>query len=72
MACQLTIDSEVQDLAVGLVEATGVTIAPPDAALTEHCRSRVARAVEVGPEGGDERRQAVRRMLRRWLQTVRT
>ncbi|MHB8968962.1 MAG: hypothetical protein ACYC3X_02675 [Pirellulaceae bacterium] len=64
MTCPLTIDSDVQDLAVGLVEAAGITIAPPDTALTEHCRSRVAHAVDVGPEGGDERRQAVRRMLR--------
>ncbi len=64
MTCQLTIDPQVQDLAVGLVEATGVTIAPSAAALTELCRSWVARAAETGPEGGEELRQAVRRLLR--------
>ncbi|MHB0955705.1 MAG: hypothetical protein ACYC0X_04930 [Pirellulaceae bacterium] len=64
MTCQLTIDARVEDLAVGLVEATGLTIAPPEAALTAWCRSRVARTAETGPEGGEAQRQAVRRMLR--------
>ncbi len=49
---------------MGLVEASDVTIARSDAALTEYCQSWVARVTETEPEGGDERRQAVRRMLR--------
>ena len=64
MTLRLTIDSLVVDLAVGLVEASDITIAPPDPALTEYCHSWVARVRASEPEGGDARRQAVRNLLR--------
>ncbi len=64
MTVQLTIDPTVVDLAVGLVEASDMTIAPPAAALTEYCQACVARVRESEPEGGGPRRQAVRSLLR--------
>ncbi len=64
MSVLVTIDSGVQDLAVGLVEAIGVTIAAAGVDLMEECRQAVARARIEGPEGGDARRQAVRGLLR--------
>jgi DNA/RNA-binding domain of Phe-tRNA-synthetase-like protein len=64
MTLRLTIDPAIVDLALGLVEASDITIAHSDAALTDYCQSWVARVMETEPEGGDDRRQAVRRMLR--------
>ncbi len=64
MGLQVTIDESVRELAVGLVEATGLTIAAADGELVEYCRESVRRTVAEGPQGGDERRQAVRRLLR--------
>ncbi len=64
MTCHVTVDPSVADLALGLVEATEVTIAPAEPALTEYCRSWVTRIGQSQPEGGDDRRQAVRRLLR--------
>jgi len=57
MSTLVTIDESVRDLAVGLIEATGITIAAADQELAEHCRQAVRRAVLEGPQGGDERRQ---------------
>jgi DNA/RNA-binding domain of Phe-tRNA-synthetase-like protein len=65
MAIPLTIDPSVEDLAVGLVQVGGVQIAPPGEQLVEHCRAACTAVAAHGPEGGDERRQAVRRLLRR-------
>jgi len=65
MSVRLTIDSSAHDLAVGLVEADGIDIAPPTEELVHQCRLAVDAAVRDGPEGGDDRRQAVRQLLRR-------
>lgn len=64
MTLQVSIDAAVTDLAVGLVEAIDLTIAPPTADLTAECLALVAQVRQAGPEGGDARRQAVRRLLR--------
>ncbi|MCU0959249.1 MAG: hypothetical protein MUF48_04025 [Pirellulaceae bacterium] len=64
MTWPFSIDAAVAELAVGLVEAVGLTIAPPTAALTAECHAHVARVCQTGPEGGDGRRQAVRDLLR--------
>lgn len=60
----LTIDPAVANLRVGLVEARAVTIAEPDPMLLSICHAAVAKFLSQGPEGGDLRRQAVRRLLR--------
>lgn len=60
----LTIDPQVQNLAVGLIEAQGVAIRPPEPAQVHECQRDVKGVIENGPEGGDERRQAVRTLLR--------
>lgn len=64
MTVSPTIDPSVQDLALGLVEAEGVSISPPTDELVRQCRAAVDAAVPAGPEGGDDRRKAVRRLLR--------
>jgi DNA/RNA-binding domain of Phe-tRNA-synthetase-like protein len=65
MTVPLTIDSTVQDLAVGLVDADGVNIAAPTEEFIQQCRRAVDAVVREEPEGGDQRRQAVRQLLRR-------
>ncbi len=64
MSISVTIDPAVENLAVGLVEATGVTIGESDEQLLAHCREVVQRVAATGPEGGDQRRQSVRQLLR--------
>jgi DNA/RNA-binding domain of Phe-tRNA-synthetase-like protein len=64
MAIRLTIDAAVQDLAVGLIDAKGVTIAEPSDELRQYCRRQVDQVAQSGTVGGDERRDAVRRLLR--------
>jgi DNA/RNA-binding domain of Phe-tRNA-synthetase-like protein len=58
------IDPAVVDLAVGLVHASDITIAPADTTLVDYCQACVAQVRTAEPEGGEERRQAVRKMLR--------
>lgn len=64
MHTEFSIDPNVKDLAVGLVRATGIHLAasPPD--LVKACRIAVESTGPDGVEGGDERRQAVRSLLR--------
>ena len=64
MAIRLAIDAAVQDLAVGLVEAKGLRIAESSGELGAFCRSAVEQVSRQGVAGGDERRDAVRRLLR--------
>jgi DNA/RNA-binding domain of Phe-tRNA-synthetase-like protein len=62
---EVNIQEDVADLAVALVEATGVHIAPSDDELRRACEEAAATVVAEGPAGGDARRQAVRDLLRR-------
>jgi len=64
MELSVRIDPAVVDLTVGLVEGVGVTVAPADAALIQQCQAWVGQVRQSGPEGGDQRRQAVRQLLR--------
>ena len=64
MTLRVAIDPNVVDLAVGLVEASGVRIAQPDSALVSQSQQQARAVRDEGPEGGDERRQAVRQLLR--------
>jgi DNA/RNA-binding domain of Phe-tRNA-synthetase-like protein len=64
MGIRLVIDPAVQDLAVGLVDAKGVNIADPSTELREYCVGEVERIAQAGTTGGDDRRDAVRRLLR--------
>jgi DNA/RNA-binding domain of Phe-tRNA-synthetase-like protein len=64
MPANVVLDSNVTDLALGLIEASGITIAAADAALTDECQNVVRHVLEHGSEGGENRRQAVRQLLR--------
>ena len=64
MTIRLAIDPAVQDLAVGLVDAKGVKIADPTEELRKYCVEQVQDVGQAGTTGGDERRDAVRRLLR--------
>ncbi len=64
MGIRLAMDPAVQDLAVGLVDAKGMRIADPSTELREHCMEEVGRIAQAGMTGGDDRRDAVRRLLR--------
>lgn len=63
MTFQLTIDAGVMDLALGLVEADGVVIAPAGDELRCYCDEVVQAARENAAEG-ESRRNAVRQLLR--------
>ncbi len=65
MTIRVAIESAVGDLAVGLIEASQLVLAPSDPELVASCRSAVKDFQVTGPEGDDERRQAVRQLLRR-------
>lgn len=65
MESRVTIDDGVEDLAVGIVEARGVRIADSDAAQREEIDTAVQRIIAEQWPGGDERRTAVRGLLRR-------
>jgi DNA/RNA-binding domain of Phe-tRNA-synthetase-like protein len=60
----LTIDSAVQNLAVGYVEAHDIHIRSAEAPLRDFCREVAERTLAHGMRGGDARRQAVRQLLR--------
>ncbi len=60
----LQIDPAVRDLAVGLVLARHVKIAPAGDVQIQQAQQAVQALVADGPEGGDARRQAVRGLLR--------
>ena len=60
----VTIDDAVQNLAVGLIEATGVVIGESNAELQAHCDATAARVRQEDSAGGESRRQAVRALLR--------
>ena len=64
MPVTLTVDSQVQDLAVGLVEATGIQIGAASEPLRQYAAQVAERVRQQGLRGGDERRTAVRRLLR--------
>jgi DNA/RNA-binding domain of Phe-tRNA-synthetase-like protein len=64
MAIRLAVDAAVQDLAVGLVDARGVTIAGPSDELRQYCQQQVSEVARTETAGGDARRDAVRRLLR--------
>ncbi|MFO7907606.1 MAG: hypothetical protein R6U98_33470 [Pirellulaceae bacterium] len=64
MTLPVTIDTGVQELAVGVVEAKEATIGPSPEALVDHCRTAVENLPPQGAEGGETRRLAVRRLLR--------
>ncbi len=64
MGIRLAIDAAVQDLAVGLVEAKGLCIADSSVEFAAYCRGEVERVSREGVAGGEERRNAVRRLLR--------
>jgi DNA/RNA-binding domain of Phe-tRNA-synthetase-like protein len=64
LSVRVEIDPTVADLAIGLVETRGVTVAAADEELTSVCRQWVQHVASDGPQGGDQRRQAVRRLLR--------
>jgi DNA/RNA-binding domain of Phe-tRNA-synthetase-like protein len=61
---EVTIDNAVQNLAVGLIEATGVTIGESSPELQAHCDTVAARVRQEDSAGGESRRQAVRALLR--------
>jgi len=61
---RLTIDRDVQQLTVGLVEADGIKIGPSEEELVTWCSAHVEQVRVEGPEGGESRRQAVRKLLR--------
>lgn len=65
MTVHVDIDPAVSGLRVGLVEARDLTITPSDDQLAQLCRTWVGQVIRDGPEGGDARREAVRRLLRR-------
>lgn len=54
----------VSGLSVGIVQASGLTIAESDSVLRDYCDHAVAQVLQEGPAGGDEHRQHVRAMLR--------
>lgn len=58
------IDPEVVGLAVGLVVVDEARIGPADATFAAYRDEVVARVRQDGMAGGDERREAVRRLLR--------
>jgi DNA/RNA-binding domain of Phe-tRNA-synthetase-like protein len=64
MTIRLAIDPAVQELAVGVVEAKGMKIADSTDQLREYCVGQVEQVAQAGTAGGDERRDAVRRLLR--------
>jgi DNA/RNA-binding domain of Phe-tRNA-synthetase-like protein len=63
VAFRLTIDGEVQDLALGLVEVSGAFIGPAGDELRRYC-GRVVMAARENADAGEPRRQAVRQLLR--------
>jgi DNA/RNA-binding domain of Phe-tRNA-synthetase-like protein len=65
MTIRVAIESAVSDLTVGLIEASQIVLAPSDPELVATCHSAVENFKVTGPEGDDERRQAVRQLLRR-------
>lgn len=64
MPCRVAIDSAVRGLTVGLIEASEIGLAPSKSALIDICRAAVVDFSATGAEGGDDRRQAVRQLLR--------
>jgi DNA/RNA-binding domain of Phe-tRNA-synthetase-like protein len=60
MTIRVAIESAVSDLTVGLIEASQIVLAPSDPELVATCHSAVENFKVTGPEGDDERRQAVR------------
>ena len=64
MLVTVTVDSHVQDLAVGLVEATDIHISAASEPLRHYTAQVAERVRQQGLRGGDERRAAVRRLLR--------
>jgi len=61
---QLTLDSPLPGLIVGLVECHGVRIEPAPAELRELCAQAAQAAAGGEAAGGDARRQAIRSLLR--------
>lgn len=65
MATEFSIDARVQGLALGVVEASGLRVAPSSPELRAYCDEVARRAGTGGLRGGEERRSAVRELLRR-------
>jgi DNA/RNA-binding domain of Phe-tRNA-synthetase-like protein len=61
---EVEIAGDITDLLAGLVSATGMAIGPSNSELRAACADVVERVLQQGPAGGDDRREAVRRMLR--------
>lgn len=61
---KVAIDPSVSNLTVGLVEGRGLTISPSNEPLREYCQSVVATVIQEGLAGGENRRAAVRALLR--------
>jgi DNA/RNA-binding domain of Phe-tRNA-synthetase-like protein len=64
MPTQWTIDSRVTHLTLGVVEAEGLKIGPAPEELRAYCREVASRVVSSGLRGGEQRRNAVRQLLR--------
>lgn len=64
MAIQVTIAAGVEGLAVGIVEATAIRLEPAGEALNQYKQDVVRRTLADGMRGGEERRAAVRQLLR--------
>jgi DNA/RNA-binding domain of Phe-tRNA-synthetase-like protein len=61
---QIEIDQTVSNLAIGVVEAGGLTIGPPGDDLREYCADAARQVAANGSAGGETRRQAIRALLR--------
>src|SRR5687768_8683584 len=61
---QIEIDSSVRDLCVGVVMARSVAIVPAGDDLRTACEQKTKHVREQGMEGGEQRREAVRQMIR--------
>jgi len=65
MVVELTIDARVEGLALGVVEAKGLRIAESSPDLRAYCDEVARRVIAAGLRGGEDRRNAVRQLLRR-------
>ncbi len=64
MATTVTIAAGVEGLGVGIVEATAIRLGPSGEALNQYKHDVVRRTLTEGMHGGEERRAAVRQLLR--------
>ncbi len=61
---KVTIAGNVEGLRLGIVVAHHMTIAPAQSSFREWCAAKISAVVQNGMSGGEQRREAVRAMLR--------